>query len=183
MHRFQNKGYINSTQTQCYYIVYPPSAITRACNFACILYIALVWEVLELLCYTMAENIANFISISTTIWHAHIAAKSKSTLSALSAGIRIPRLYHLQRSKPPTHTHKRGVLGIALNWIWWQESSSGDLESVENSFIAIISIFTLTWNSSTCWGPMSQMELFKHYLYLVGLCAKTISKKTATQKI
>ena len=40
------------------------------------------------------------------------------------------------------------VLSITLNCIWWCGSSSGNLESVDSSFIVITPRFTLSWSGS-----------------------------------
>ena len=51
-------------------------------------------------------------------------------------------------------TLKMGVLDMTLNWFWCWESSSGDLESTEYSFIAITHRSTLIRSGSTCvWIP------------------------------
>ena len=42
------------------------------------------------------------------------------------------------------HQKKSGILGMIPNWIWWWGFSSGALESVEYSFIAITIKVTLT---------------------------------------
>ena len=45
---------------------------------------------------------------------------------------------------------RRGILCMILNCIRWWGSSSRDLESVKNPFIAITSRSTQTQSSSTC---------------------------------
>ena len=44
------------------------------------------------------------------------------------------------------------VLGRVLNYIWWLGSSSGALENMEYSFIAITPRSTLTQSGRTCLG-------------------------------
>ena len=41
-------------------------------------------------------------------------------------------------------------LDMILNCIWWRDSSSEDMESVEHPFIAIAPRSTQTWSGSTC---------------------------------
>ena len=47
---------------------------------------------------------------------------------------------------------KKGVLDMNLILIWWWGSSSGNLESVKYTFIAITPRFTQIRSASTCKG-------------------------------
>ena len=66
---------------------------------------------------------------------------------------------------------KKSVMGMILNYIWWWDSSSGNLESVEYSFIVINPRFTLTQHGSIKVPSMGQIDLFKNYSYSIGLLA------------
>ena len=61
--------------------------------------------------------------------------------------LRIHLLYTLRREATPLLPKKESP-GMILNWIWWWCSSSGDLGSVEYSFITMTSRSTLTQISS-----------------------------------
>ena len=71
-----------------------------------------------------------------------------------------------------TPSSKKGVQGMALNCIWWWGSISGDLVSVDYSFIAITSKFTLGVVILVRVTSMGQIGLFKNYSYFIGPCAK-----------
>ena len=51
---------------------------------------------------------------------------------------------------PPPDVRKNGILRRTLNCIWWWDSISGFLESIEYPLIAITPRSTLTRSSSTC---------------------------------
>ena len=48
------------------------------------------------------------------------------------------------------HSRKKGVLRIALNYIWWWGTNSGDLWRVQYRFTAITPRSTLTPSGSAC---------------------------------
>ena len=74
---------------------------------------------------------------------------------AQSTRLRIHWLYPLQNSKiyqPPPK--KKKFTGMTLNCIWWWDSSSEDLVSMEFAFITIIPRSTLTQSGSISLGPI-----------------------------
>ena len=69
-----------------------------------------------------------------------------------------------------------------MSGIGWWGSSSGYLGSVEYLFIAFTPGSTLTRSGSAYLGPVGQIDLFRIYLYLIGLSVKKNKKKTTAQK-
>ena len=62
----------------------------------------------------------------------------------------------------PPHLKKVNELDITLNFIWWWDSSSGYLRSVEYLFIAITTFSTLSRSISTCFYTYKQFY-FKQF--------------------
>ena len=57
--------------------------------------------------------------------------------------------YHLEMSKKVPPLQKRSILSMTINFIWWWSSSSGALERVKYSSVAINPSLALTWSDST----------------------------------
>ena len=73
---------------------------------------------------------------------------------------------------------------MTLNYIWWWGSNSGDLESVEYTFIAIRPRFTLTQGDCICYGSQGQIDQFKDYLYSMDCVqTKTFLRNTYTKNV
>ncbi len=70
----------------------------------------------------------------------------ETILSDLSTGLRIHQLH------PPSP--RKGKWSMTPTSICYCVSISGNLERVDNPFIAITSKFTLTRTGSTCYGPV-----------------------------
>ena len=68
---------------------------------------------------------------------------------------------------------------MILNYIWWRDSSSGDLRNVKYTFIAITPKSTRTQSSSIFWGPIYvyQIDVFKNYLYSIRIVCKKKKKE------
>ena len=69
---------------------------------------------------------------------------------------------------------------MTLSWNWWWDTSSEDLRSVENPFIAITPSSTLTRSSSICKSPIyeSNRSVYKSFVfdrnswYDINICKK-----------
>ena len=82
-------------------------------------------------------------------------------------------LYHANFKTPPLPTSNSAILSMTQNCIWCWGSNSGDLRSLEYTFIVITPRFTLTQNCNICSVlSMGQIDLFKNYLYSIGPSAK-----------
>ena len=119
---------------------------------------------------------------------------------SVSEGFRISRLYLLHRDMTSLCRWYNLLKKVSrtLNCIWWGGSSSGALGSQEYLFIVITTNFTLTWIGTASkrepsghprlWSltllyllirvpNMGWIDLFKNYLYSIGLCANKNKRK------
>ena len=86
--------------------------------------------------------------------------------STLLARLRIHSLRPMQKSK--TSPKKFCVLDMTLNCIWWWDSSSGDLGSMEYPYIIITSMFTLA-QIDIIYSLIDQIDLLRNYSYSIGI--------------